>query len=231
MFSMSKVYPAENKHNGLMMSKEKVVEVEEDVVRRRPCMLTVWKRSSMSFQGTDGFTVFDHHGRLVFRVDNYSRNKAAGLVLMDGAGNGLLCLKPQMLSMQYQWNAYREEEEEEDDHGKRSRVFSMMRRSLVFFHNGKDEAEVYMGGNKQAQSNRPDFTIEGSFRTRNCKIKNANGEVVAKISRKRVNSTILLSDDVFNLVVQPGFPTHLVMAFVIVLDRICSKPFAPVLCS
>ncbi|XP_044473832.1 protein LURP-one-related 5-like [Mangifera indica] len=229
---MSKVYPTENKHNDLIMSKGKVLEEEEDDVheRRRPSILTVWKRSSMSFQGTDGFTVFDHYGRLVFRVDNYSRSKASGLVLMDGAGNCLLSLKPQMLSLQYQWNAYREEEG--DDHGKRSRVFSMMRRSPVFFNNGKDEAEVYMGrNNKQAQLNKPDFTIEGSFRTRNCKIKNANGEVVASIARKRVNSTILLSDDVFSLVVQPGFPTHLVMAFVIILDRICSKIFAPVLCS
>lgn len=52
----------------------------------------------MSFQGTDGFTVFDRHGRLVFRVDNYSRNKAARLLLMDGAGNGLLSLKPQVKS-------------------------------------------------------------------------------------------------------------------------------------
>lgn len=137
-----------------------------------------------------------------------------------------------MLSMQYQWNAYREEGEE-GSYGKRSRVFSMMRRSPVFFHNGKDEAEVYMGSgrSKKVQSNTPDFTIEGSFRRRSCKIKNANGEVTAKIARKRVNSTILLSDDVFSLIVQPGFPTHLVMAFVIVLDRICSKPFAPVFCS
>ncbi|KAF5941080.1 hypothetical protein HYC85_022247 [Camellia sinensis] len=42
-------------------------------------VLTVWKRSSMSFQGTDGFTVFDSSsGRLVFRVDNYSRKDRFG---------------------------------------------------------------------------------------------------------------------------------------------------------
>ena len=59
-------------------------------------MLTVWKRSSMSFQGTDGFTVFDPHGTLVFRVDNYSRKNGYGLVLMDGVGNALLSLKPKV---------------------------------------------------------------------------------------------------------------------------------------
>ncbi|KAI3708991.1 hypothetical protein L2E82_38645 [Cichorium intybus] len=77
--------------------------------------LTVWKRSSMSFQGTDGFTVYDRHGKLGFRVDNYSRNShvrnrwscsndgagcvsgggsGGALVLMDGSDNPLITLKP-----------------------------------------------------------------------------------------------------------------------------------------
>lgn len=66
--------------------------------------LTVWKRSSMSFQGTDGFTVFDQRGRLAFRVDNYSRNNRhlkGGLLLMDGAGKALLTLKPQVALFSY----------------------------------------------------------------------------------------------------------------------------------
>lgn len=67
-----------------------------------PSVLTVWKKSSMSFQGTDGFTVFDHRGRLVFRVDNYTRKSwsaasgGGGLLLMDGTGKALLKLKPQV---------------------------------------------------------------------------------------------------------------------------------------
>lgn len=135
-----------------------------------------------------------------------------------------------MLSMQYQWNAYREEEEE-GGYGKnaRSKVFSM-RSSSVFFNGGKDKVEVFMGAGKQGETS-PDFRIEGSFRSRNCKIRTANGEMVAKIARKRVNSTIMLSDDVFTLVVQPGYSTELIMAFVVILDRISSKAYTPILCS
>ncbi|KAE8098962.1 hypothetical protein FH972_016981 [Carpinus fangiana] len=174
--------------------------LKEDAQLRRPAVLTVWKRSSMSFQGTDGFTVFDHHGRLAFRVDNYSRKSCCitgggGLVLMDGAGKALLTLKPQR-------------------------------------HSSKDDVEaiVVMGHGQSDQT--PDFRIEGCFRRRNCKIKSSStGQMVAKIARKRVNNKILLGDDVFTLAVQPGFDTQLVMAFVIILDRICGKPFAPVLCS
>lgn len=195
-----------------------------------PSVLTVWKRSSMSFQGTDGFTVFDPHGTLVFRVDNYSRKNGYGLVLMDGVGNALLSLKPKMLSMQHQWNAYIGE-----DGCEKTRVFSMRSPSVLFHSAGrKHAAEIFMGAQLgRHHQNTPNFKIEGSFRSRDCKIvKASTGEVVAKIFRKRVNNTtILLSDDVFSLVVQPGFDSHLIMAFVIVLDRISSKPFSPVMCS
>ncbi|KAI9153667.1 hypothetical protein LWI28_014741 [Acer negundo] len=229
---MSKIHPSSSSSGNNLLLREKE---KEDM---RPCMLTVWKRSSMSFQGTDGFTVFDKQGMLVFRVDNYSRSSPC-LLLMDGAGNALLSLKPQpqILSMQYQWSGYREE----DGCGKikrssgMSKVFTMRSSSLLF----KDgAAEVFMMGSerrKQAQhtSTSPDFKIEGCFRSRNCSIRTANGDLVAKIARKRAaNSTILLTDDVFTLVVHPGYGTDLVMAFVVILDRISTKPYTPVfLCS
>ena len=103
---MSKVHPAENKwQNALLKERLQSQQVhrrdDHDCLDhdRRPCVLTVWKRSSMSFQGTDGFTVFDQRGRLAFRVDNYSRKKSClkgGLLLMDGAGKALFTLKPQV---------------------------------------------------------------------------------------------------------------------------------------
>ncbi|KAG5243222.1 protein LURP-one-related [Salix suchowensis] len=151
--------------------------------------------------GTDGFTVFDPNGTLVFRVDNYSRKNGYGLVLMDGVGNALLSLKPKyMLSMQYQWNAYIGEDECGEDQSVLNEEPSML------FHSA----------GRNILQDRQDFYWE----------------VVANISRKRVNNTtILLSDDVFSLVVQPGFDSQLIMAFLIVLDRISSKPFSPVMCS
>lgn len=234
---MSRIHPAyQNRCHDMLTVKERSEEDAQAQARPRPSVLTVWKRSSMTFQGTDGFTVFDHHGRLAFRVDNYSRKSCCitggELVLMDGAGNALLTLKPQVLSMQYQWNAYRGE----DKMGKSrsSKVFSMRSGSRLF-HSSKDEAIVMMGATTKHgqtdQSQTPDFRIEGCFRRRNCKIKSSAGATVAKIARKRVNNRILLGDDVFSLAVQPGFDTQLIMAFVIILDRICGKPFAPVLCS
>ncbi|KAA8517581.1 hypothetical protein F0562_017789 [Nyssa sinensis] len=207
---MSRIHPTNNRYQDLS-----VENVDDDVQYRwSSSVLTVWKRSSMSFQGTDGFTVFDKHGRLAFRVDNYTRKNPC-------VTGGLI------LSMQCQWNGYRGED------GAKCRVFAMRRRSALIHGSSKNiEAEVFMGvATKESHDGTPDFRIEGSFRRRKCKIKSGSGELVAKIARKRVNSTILLSDEVFSLMVQPGFDPELIMAFVIILDRICHKPFAPLLCS
>jgi len=68
---------------------------------QQPALYTVWKRSSMGFQGTDGFSVYDATGALAFRVDNYSRRRklfAGELLLMDGHGAPLLALRPQVIS-------------------------------------------------------------------------------------------------------------------------------------
>ncbi|KAF4354450.1 hypothetical protein F8388_018410 [Cannabis sativa] len=246
---MSRIHPAdENKKyfQNLLSNQDRHnnhVDNYNDHHHQRRSVLTVWKKSSMSFQGTDGFTVFNNHGRLVFRVDNYSRKNSyvkGGLVLMDGTGKPLLTLKPQVFSIQYQWNAYKGSEESSPT--KSSKVFSMRSKSSLLFTNmdKNAEAEIFFErrdddqdqdqDQKNSQQN-PDFRIEGCFWRRNCKIRNRNGEVVAHIARKKVNDRVLLGDDVFSLVVQPGVDAKLIMSFVIILDRICGKPYAPVLCS
>uniref|UniRef100_A0A7N0RAQ2 Uncharacterized protein n=1 Tax=Kalanchoe fedtschenkoi TaxID=63787 RepID=A0A7N0RAQ2_KALFE len=206
-------------------------------------VLTVWKKSSMSFQGTDGFTVFDDSGRLCFRVENYSRYKhrsfglyggCGALVLMDGAGRPLLTLKPQMFSLQRQWDAYAETECLSDGHQSLQTFVFTMRKQTTFAHKSYQiEAEIFMGKAEGAPVRKcPDFSIEGSFKRRSCRITRfPGGEVIATISRKKVtNMTVFLSDEVFSLAVVPGFSCELVMAFVVILDRICGAKYIPSLC-
>ncbi|KAL2509776.1 protein LURP-one-related 5-like [Forsythia ovata] len=81
-----------------------------------------------------------------------------------------------------------------------------MRRPSSLIHTSACEAEIHIDESiSENRSAPPDFRIEGSFGRRSCKItRGATGEVVAKISRKTVNATLLLSNDVFTLMVQPG---------------------------
>ncbi|KAK4742524.1 hypothetical protein SAY87_000525 [Trapa incisa] len=215
---MSRIYPAANSKTS--------PELVGECGRSSPSIFTVWKRSSMNLQGTDGFSVFDEHGQLAFRVDNYSR-KIGGcgdLVLMDGAGNTLLTLAPEVLSMQRVWNAY------EGDCTGGGRLFSVTKPwkfptclclcLMSTFHGGVEpevEAEVFMGDSRW-----PEYSVEGSFERRSCCVrKMSTGDVVAKISRKKVNPTVLLEEEVFSLVVQSGLDNGFIMGLIVVLDRIC----------
>lgn len=146
--------------------------------------------------------------------------------------------------MQCQWNAYRGDgccrsrntnsstTTTSTSDAKPKAVFCMRSRGWgsmsMLFNGGNQEAQVFMGSGK---SEAPDFRVQGCFRRRNCIITNSTGQIAARIARKRVNNTVLLADDVFTLVVHPGFHPQLMMAFVIVLDRIYVKPFTPLLCS
>ncbi|KAL6640531.1 hypothetical protein ACP70R_021654 [Stipagrostis hirtigluma subsp. patula] len=223
----------------------------------RPAVYTVWKRSSMGFQGTDGFSVYDAAGALAFRVDNYSRRRklfAGELLLMDGSGAPLLALRPQIedrsarsmqksrrmqeriLSMRDQWNCYRASEEiGSDKSSRRQHLFSMRLCSLV---KTSDDAEVYMVGSASSSDRNgeevPDFRVQGSFWRRSCKIRNGDGEEVARITRKKAGAaleSVTLGNDVFTLTVMPNADCTMIMAFVVIMDRICQRPYKPLMCS
>ncbi|XP_052137566.1 protein LURP-one-related 8-like [Oryza glaberrima] len=210
----------------------------------QPVVYTVWKRSSIGFQGTDGFSVYDSTGKLAFRVDNYSRRRkafAGDLLLMDGHGTPLLSLRPQILSLHNRWNCYRAQEEEGLDSTSspsvsQQQVFSMRKSSAL---QSNDEAEVFMstrtsGDSQPDASPSPSFRIDGCYSMRSCKIRGSNGEEAARITRKNagvMSRPVSLGDDVFTLVVRPGVDVAVVMATVVVMDRICRRPYTPMACS
>ena len=111
-----------------------------------------------------------------------------------------------------------------------------------------DEAEVHMSAAgtasssssslscKHPQAAAPAYRIEGSFSRRNCKIRRgSDGKEAARIGRKSAGvasrPVATLGDDVFSLVVRPGVDVATIMAIVVVMDRICHKPYTPLVCS
>lgn len=70
-----------------------------DVHQESPVVLTVWKKSLLL--SCNGFTVFDRHGNLVFRVDNYSSRTKDEILLMDAAGTPLLTIRRKVCYLFY----------------------------------------------------------------------------------------------------------------------------------
>lgn len=143
--------------------------------------------------------------------------------------------------MRDQWNCYRASSSEESSAGdksfprQRQLLFSMRKCSLV---KGTDEAEVYMALPSAAHGAQqvPSFTVQGSFWRRSCKIRSGDGEEVARITRKKAGAAaaaevVTLGEDVFSLTVMPDADCAMVMAFVVVMDRICQRPYKPLMCS
>ncbi|XP_020584335.1 protein LURP-one-related 5-like [Phalaenopsis equestris] len=188
---------------------------------------TVWKKSSMAFVGTVGFSIFDSQRKLAFRVDNYSRGNKYSLgelLLTDAVGRPLLAPKPQILSIHDQWNGYRSEDHVDSITSSfKTLIFTMKRRSIL--KNSHDDVEIFMHGSKSVEEE-AEYQIEGCFRKRSCRIWGRSGKLVAWMCRKMVSPLVILEEDIFRVFVVSGTECDLIMAFIVVMDRICKKlPF------
>lgn len=125
--------------------------------------------------------------------------------------------------MHERWDGFKGETDSREM--KTSQLFSIKKLDVAR-NNG--HAVVFIGGNFPV----PTFYLEGDYSKRSCKIRvAATRQVAAEICRKQVNPAVLLGSDVFSLIVQPGFDNELMMAFIIVMDRMSRKRlFIPGLC-
>ncbi|XP_074312643.1 protein LURP-one-related 5-like [Silene latifolia] len=180
-------------------------------------ILTVCK-TSLFFTG-DGFTVYDCHGQLVFRVDSYGPDwrDREELVLMDASGHCLLTVRRKRPSLHNRWEGYLGERTE----GSKP-IFSVKRASII----GRSGVTVEMYENAGEE-----YQIEGSFTHRSCTIYDASSrEVMGEIRRKvDASANVVLGKDVFSLIVKPGFDAAFAMGLVLVLDQINTEGLADVL--
>lgn len=118
--------------------------------------------------------------------------------------------------MQDRWSGFRGEDGRETDY-RSTHVFDIRRRLVL---QSCDEAEVLMDSTPDHKL--PDFTTEGCFRRRNCKIMDRNGDEVTRISRNKEKNSVAPGDDVFSLIIQPNMETEQMAAFPVFMDRICA---------
>ncbi|KAK8935781.1 Protein LURP-one-related 5 [Platanthera zijinensis] len=213
-----------------MSSKIHPSEIQADEggghIRDKFIEWTIWKKSSMSFVGSDGFSVYDSKGQLSFRVDNYSRRSKyllGELLLMDAVGKPLISLRPQILSTHGQWKGYSADGDNNSNAKCKPHIFTMRRRNSFTRKKSHDAVEVFMHGGGRGVVMAADFRIEGCFKKRCLKINGRDGEVLAQITPKKANMSVVLGDDVFRLSVKEGttVSAEMITAFIIVMDRIC----------
>ncbi|KAL3650131.1 hypothetical protein CASFOL_006534 [Castilleja foliolosa] len=179
-------------------------------------VLTVWKKSLIGLN-CDGFTVFDSHGNLVYRVDNYRSSSSSSdeIFLMDAHGESLLTIRrrrPKKLMGRLvggdrrSWSVY-------DGEAADNPKYTVVRKN--------NTSRTKWGPLAHVMSADANYKIEGCYgRQRCCAVYDEKRRRVVEMKPKETSvKGAAFGADVFRLLVHPEFDTALAMAIVILLDH------------
>ncbi|KAL6986217.1 hypothetical protein U1Q18_019585 [Sarracenia purpurea var. burkii] len=177
---------------------------------------TVWMKS-LVFHG-NGCTVFDSNGKIVYRIDNYTKKSSDEVYLMNLQGEVLFSIRPKKLAIFRQWDIYKWSGSKMN----RERCpcpWFRARKWCKFL--GRDMAcHVSLGCDKSKASF---YSILGLDAKLAYKITDSYGRLVAEVRQKQLSSGVFLGDDVLSLVVEPQTDHSIVMALVTVFGLMTDK--------
>lgn len=192
---MAKVYPQEPTSSPCLTSKRETY--------------TLWMKSLVFH--SNGCTVYDSSGDIVYRVDNYDRKGKREVNLMDLRGRVLCAIKKRLLNFG-SWDGYR-------CNGSNCRSMEkpwfQVKRSCLKMIKGKVACQIKVGCQKYCI-----VRISGKAAFR---IVNIDGHVLAEAKQKYSPSGIALGNDVLTLDVAADTDHSLVMALVTVYGLICGR--------
>ncbi|KAI3993754.1 hypothetical protein MKX01_002767 [Papaver californicum] len=196
---MPKVYPTEIP-----------TKTPQQISGRQVEVLTVWKKSLLF--NSDGFTVFDTKGNLVFRVDNYQSGSKKEIVLMSDTGKPLLTIRRKRLSFADNWMVF-------DGETSVSPIFLV--KKPVNFLAAKDVAHAIscIDGLNSSSNKNLMYGIIGSYAQRCVAVYDNKKRLVAEIQKKEAKAGVSYGGDVFKLIVQPELDQTIAMALVILMEQ------------
>ncbi|MCL7049791.1 hypothetical protein MKW94_006438 [Papaver nudicaule] len=204
---MPKVYPNE--------TTTEATKIPQHIANRKVKVLTVWKKSLLF--NSNGFTVFNTEGKLVFRVDNYQSGTGSKkeIVLMDGTGKCLLTIRRKRLSFADTWVVF---------DGETSVSPIILVKKPVNFLASKDIAHVIScqssDGVNSLSSKNLMYEIIGSYAQRCVAVYDNKKRLVAEIQKKEARAGVTFGGDVFQLTVQPEIDQALAMTLVILMEQL-----------
>ncbi|KAG6788342.1 hypothetical protein POTOM_004406 [Populus tomentosa] len=169
---------------------------------------TIWMKSLLC--QTNGCTVFDSDGDIVYRVDNYDKKCRNKVYLMDLRGRVLVTIRRKRLHCfgcwyGYRWNSYANKE----------KPWFQVKKCCRFICMGSFACEVTVGFEK--------YWVEKLASKTAFRIVGIDGNVIAEVKQKQLSSGITLGEDVLTLVVEPHVDHSLIMAIVTVYGLIKHK--------
>ncbi|KAL5709374.1 hypothetical protein ACHQM5_020072 [Ranunculus cassubicifolius] len=162
-----------------------------------------------------GFVVTNCNQKVVFKVDGCGTLGVQGeLILKDNEGESLLFIRRkggivQALSIHRQWKGYKIDYE-----GLEKVVFSVKEPIPCLIK--KIPVRIMVEPRYQDW----DFEVKGSFPNRACSIIDCRGNIAAQVGAREDFKGMILSKDLYHVVVQPGYDQAFVFGVIAVLDNI-----------
>ncbi|PWA44775.1 tubby C-terminal-like domain-containing protein [Artemisia annua] len=166
---------------------------------------TIWMKSLVL--NSNGYTVYDSNGGVVYRIDNYDSKSSSEVYLMDLRGNVVCTILRKKLLKFGLWDCY-------NDKDTRKPWFKVGKPFNLFKH---DSVYDVVFGTNETQS------ISSSNHKMEFKIIDSKGKVAAEVQRKRSSSGVVLGDDVLCVTVEPHVDHIFVMALVAIHGLIHHK--------
>ncbi|KAE9607737.1 hypothetical protein Lal_00013427 [Lupinus albus] len=169
---------------------------------------TLWMKSLVFH--SNGCTVYDSNGDIVYRVDNYDRKGKSEVNLMDLKGRVLCAIKKKSLSFG-SWSGYRCNS---PSYGSMKEPWFQVKRCNKMIRR-KVECEIEIECQK--------YCILRNSGKAAFRIVNVDGHIVAEAKKKYSPSGVALDNDVLTLDVAEDTDHSLVMALVTVYGLICGR--------
>jgi uncharacterized protein YxjI len=199
---MAKVYPnqepttsSESNHQCLSSKKE---------------TYTVWMKSLVFH--SNGCTVYNSNGNIVYRVDNYDRKGRREVNLMDLKGNLLCTIKKRLLALGC-WEGHKYCRNS-NSRSQEQQPWFEVKKCLTL--TGKIACEI-KAGTQNLCLERMSIGKSIAFRI----VNKLDGKIIAEAKQKQSSSGVVLSNDVLTLNLAAGTDHSLIMALITVYGLIC----------
>ncbi|KAJ6388686.1 hypothetical protein OIU77_027110 [Salix suchowensis] len=169
---------------------------------------TIWMKSLVC--QTNGCTVFDSNGDIVYRIDNYDKKCSNKVYLMDLRGRVLVTIRRKWLQILGCWYGYRL-----DSGANEEKPWFQVKKYGRLFCMGSFACQVTVGLDK--------YWVVKLGNKKAFKIVNIDREVIAEVKQKQSSSGISMGEDVLALAVEPHVDHSLIMAIVTVYGLINYK--------
>ncbi|XP_058735973.1 protein LURP-one-related 4-like [Vicia villosa] len=200
---MAKVHPQEQESTTSSQSHD------DQCVSNKRERYTVWMKSLVLH--SNGCTVYDSNGNIVYRVDNYDKKGGREVNLMNLKGNVICTIRKRLLALGC-WEGHKYCNNS-DSRSQEEQPWFHVKRYLT----GKTACGIKVGSQNLCIEN---ISIGKSFGFR---IINKNGQIIAEAKQKQSSSGIVLSNDVLTLDLEAGTDHSLIMALITVYGLICGK--------